>query len=590
MNFLRSELRLVIFFILAVCISPNSLATMSGISKQQTADIVTDYSNNYSDNFTGFLNALRQDSRYPQLQDSITSYLANKALDEKSNSKIFRLVGIYSRLKYGEDALATLTRLVEIPTGIVDGQAQHDNPQIKKIGETIVEISRAFGLVYRNVDNRVFEVTLPGSRDVSKQGTYLIGLHAHADVVPANKDNWDLEDGTRLDPFKVTIIGNRMYGRGTQDDKNGIVVALYAMKLIKEENIPLKQTFKLLVDTTEETTSEAIPYYMERNVIPAYNLAIDGSYPVVIAEKGYAVIMAKFPVRKGSGQGAELISITGGLATNQIPVKSVAVINVDDTSAFKTHLDPLGKAYVAANGNNFSIDSSVVEGNSRQLRLTVTGVSAHSSRPSSGVNPVARMLGFIARANSKLDFKQNHITDAAQYVADNWGLGFYGKTLGINFSHDFMGPLTAALTQVKLDETKLQVAVNLRIPKGRPLADLENTAKTGINKWMKLTNINFDVDYIFKSEPMYRNPEGIWVNTLLDVASESLDIERKFASSAGGTSAKTLPNGVQFGLALSTEKYTGHNANEFKTMDQFFLDLQIVTEMIMAIGHLQELN
>lgn len=590
MNLFLSRFRLFVIFILTMSVSLDCLATISGISKQQTANIVADYSHNYADNFKAFLNALQRDSQYPQLKESITSFLANEVLGDKASSKIFRLLGIYARIKYSEDALATLARLVEIPTGIVDGQAQHDNPQIKKIGETIKEISNAFGLAYRNIDNRVFEVTLPGSRDVSKDGTYLIGLHAHADVVPANKDNWQLEDGTWLDPFKVTLIGNRMYGRGTQDDKNGIVVALYAMKLIKEENISLKQTFKLLVDTTEETTSEAIPYYMDRNIEPAYNLALDGSYPVVIAEKGYAVITAKVPVRKGVGRGNEIISISGGLATNQIPAKSVAVIKTDDVSALITRLQPLAKAYIAANGNNFSIDANAVESNGRQLKLTVTGVSAHSSKPASGVNPVARMLGFIAQANSKLKFKQNHITDVAQYAADNWGLGFYGEILGINYSNDFMGPFTAAFTQVRMDEAYLEVSVNLRIPKGRSLAYLENKAKTGINRWMKLTNINFDVDYIFKSEPMYRNPEGIWVNTLLDVASESLDIERKFGSSAGGTSAKTLPNGVQFGLALDSEKYTGHNANEFKTVDQFLLDLQIVTEMIMAIGYLHELN
>ncbi|MGF6399365.1 acetylornithine deacetylase/succinyl-diaminopimelate desuccinylase-like protein [Pseudomonas frederiksbergensis] len=57
-----------------------------------------------------------------------------------------------------------------------------------------------------------------------------VGIHAHADVVPVTPENWVLQDGTRLDPFKVTLIGDRMYGRGTEDDKNGIVVALYAMK------------------------------------------------------------------------------------------------------------------------------------------------------------------------------------------------------------------------------------------------------------------------------------------------------------------------------------------------------------------------
>jgi acetylornithine deacetylase/succinyl-diaminopimelate desuccinylase-like protein len=185
--------------------------------------------------------------------------------------------------------------------------------------------------------------------------------------------------------------------------------------------------------------------------------------------------------------------------------------------------------------------------------------------------------------------KQNHITDAAQYALAIWGLDFYGKKLGIDYRNDFMGPLTAALTQVILDEETLQLAVNLRIPKGRTLAQLENEIKSGINSWKQNNTLDVVIDYSMNSEPMYRNPEGIWVNTLLDVATESLDIERKFGSSGGGTSAKTLPNGVQFGLSLATEKYTGHNSKEFKSIDQFLLDLQIVTEMIMAIGHLEKL-
>ena len=150
-----------------------------------------------------------------------------------------------------------------------------------------------------------------------------------ADVVPVTPENWVLEDGTRLDPFKVTLIGDRMYGRGTEDDKNGIVVALYAMKIIKEEQLPLARNFKLLVDTTEETSGDAIPYYFERNPTPNYNLALDGGYPVVIAEKGYGTVMAGFANRKAEGQGAEITSMTGGLATNQIPSTSVATLVTD---------------------------------------------------------------------------------------------------------------------------------------------------------------------------------------------------------------------------------------------------------------------
>lgn len=52
------------------------------------------------------------------------------------------------------------------------------------------------------------------------------------------------------------------------------------MKVIKEEKLPLARNFKLLEDTTEETTGDAIPYYFEHNPTPNYNLALDGGYPV----------------------------------------------------------------------------------------------------------------------------------------------------------------------------------------------------------------------------------------------------------------------------------------------------------------------
>ena len=89
---------------------------------------------------------------------------------------------------------------------------------------------------------------------------------------------------------------------------------------------------------------------------------------------------------------------------------------------------------------------------------------------------------------------------------------------------------------------------------------------------------------------MLRNPKGKWVNALLDIASENLSLKREFRSSAGGTSIHNLPNGIQFGLSVPGEKYTGHNANEFKTVDQFLLDLQIATEMFARLGRMPDLN
>ena len=107
--------------------------------------------------------------------------------------------------------------------------------------------------------------------------------------------------------------------------------------------------------------------------------------------------------------------------------------------------------------------------NPKGVTLTVKGrVCPHSSEPGSGVNPVSRMFAFIDYVQQQeAILKHNHITDAATYIVDNWGLGYLGKTMGIDFSHDFMGPLTTAVTAIKLDGKSLLVGVNLRIPVGR---------------------------------------------------------------------------------------------------------------------------
>ena len=562
-------------------LSAFSNAAHAAITPQQSAVILKTFSGTSATDFREFLSGLAKSdlARTDNLEQTINAYLDNQALAPEQQNEIYRLLGLYTRLKYGSEATQTLRELVAIPTVNVDGVPTYENPQFIKIADKIKGLAQAFNLNFRNVDNRVYEITLQGS------GDEVVGIHAHADVVPVTPENWVLKDGTRLDPFKVTLIGDRMYGRGTEDDKNGIVVAMYAMKVIKEEKLPLARNFKLLIDTTEETSGDAIPYYFEKNPVPNYNLALDGGYPVVIAEKGYGTVMASFARRNAEGQGAEIISLTGGMATNQIPSTSIATLVTDKPDELAASLNKAGAEYVRRNGDNFEVNAKVV---GKDVVLTVTGVSAHSSEPESGINPVARMLDFISSVDGQIALKHNHITDAAHYGADNWGLDYEGGKLGIGFADAFMGPLTTSLTFVGLDDKALKLAVNLRVPKGKSPEALKAQIAEKLDAWSKRKQVPVTFAYTI-AEPMYRNPEGEWVKALLAVASENLGMEHKFGTSAGATSVHELPNGEQFGLAMPDVKYTGHTDNEFKTVEQFMLDLQIVTEMMARVGQLPKL-
>ncbi|MBN2991068.1 dipeptidase [Pseudomonas cedrina subsp. fulgida] len=567
--------------LLAASFSSFTTPAFANVTPDQSTAILMRFNETSVTDFRGFLDTLAKGDlgKTGDVGPAISAFLGDQTLSADQQNEINRLLGIYTRVKYGKAATETLRELVEIPTFNVDGLPQYKNPEFIKIAGKIQDLAKAFNLNFRNIDNRVYEITLEGS------GDEVVGIHAHADVVPVTPENWVLKDGTKLDPFKVTLIGDRMYGRGTEDDKNGIVVALYAMKVIKEEKLPLARNFKLLVDTTEETSGDAIPYYFEKNPTPQYNLALDGGYPVVIAEKGYGTVMATFPRRKGEGKGAEIVSMTGGMATNQIPSASVATFVSDKPAELAASLQKAGTEYAKRNGGDFAVTANV---DGKDVKLTVTGVSAHSSEPQSGINPVSRMLELIHSVDGKIALKHNHITDAARYASDNWGLDYLGGKLGVGFSDAFMGPLTTSLTFVGLDDKAFKLAVNLRVPKGKSPEKLKAEIAGKLSAWDKKSKVKVDFTYSV-AEPMYRNPEGEWVKALLAVASENLGMEHKFGTSAGATSVHELPNGVQFGLARPEVKYTGHTDNEFKTVDQFLLDLQIVTEMMGRIGQLPKL-
>lgn len=573
--------QLVAASLFAASLTAITTPAFANITAEQSTAILKQFGETPVSDFRGFLATLGKGDlgKTADVGPAINAFLDNKTLSAEQQNEINRLLGIYTRIKYGKAALETLRELVEIPTFNVDGVPQYQNPEFLKIADKIQALAKAFNLNFRNIDNRVYEISLEGS------GDEVVGIHAHADVVPVTPENWVLKDGTKLDPFKVTLIGDRMYGRGTEDDKNGIVVAIYAMKVIKEEKLPLARQFKLLVDTTEETSGDAIPYYFEHNPTPQYNLALDGGYPVVIAEKGYGTVMATFPRRKGEGSGAEIVAMTGGMATNQIPSASVATFVTDQPAELAASLQKAGAEYAKRNGGDFEV-AAKVEG--KDVKLTVTGVSAHSSEPESGVNPVARMLELIHSVDGKIALKHNHITDAARYASDNWGLDYLGGKLGVGFADDFMGPLTTSLTFVGQDDKAFKLAVNLRVPKGKSPETLKKEIADKLSAWDKNSKVAVDFTYSI-AEPMYRNPEGEWVKALLAVATENLGMEHKFGTSAGATSVHELPNGVQFGLARPEVKYTGHTDNEFKTVDQFLLDLQIVTEMMGRVGQLPKL-
>jgi succinyl-diaminopimelate desuccinylase len=133
-------------------------------------------------------------------------------------------------------------------------------PEVGGIGEVdkaafLMDLLTGWGLevdFYPAPDHRV-----PGALRPNLV-TYLPGkspekvwVLSHTDVVPpGDLSLWD------SDPFVLKVDGDRLYGRGTEDDHHGIVMSLMAVKAFLDLNIIPERTIALALVADEETGND----------------------------------------------------------------------------------------------------------------------------------------------------------------------------------------------------------------------------------------------------------------------------------------------------------------------------------------------
>jgi predicted dipeptidase len=516
----------------------------------------------------------------PQVAGSVAAYQKKAPLAGDDLVNIGRLLGLSNRLHNQQAVIGTIEKMVALPTVRDDKIPQHENPAIVAFGKMIEGMAHDFGLQFRNVDNRVFEVVLPGT------GSDEFGILTHADVVPARAEEWVLADGTKLDPFKVTRVGSLLYGRGTIDDKGSIAAALYAMKTVKDSGVPLARTIRLMIETTEETGGDGMKYYRERTQLPAYNIVLDSKYPAVVAEKGSGALKVFFPAQAGDTKRTAITSMTGAASSNAVPQTASATLTGGDLGMATVALEAKRDAFVhslAAQGA-FSID---ITRNADSIVVKVTGTSAHGSRPEEGVNPVPRLALFLRAAN--LDMADNAYAHAVRYLADLYGTDYLGNTMGIAYKDDFMGPLTLSPNVIGDKNGRVEVTVNVRMPRGKTPDAVRSEIADRIHAWANANNIALEINHD-QGNWMARDPKGAWLSTLLNIYGDTTGLDAKPVPTAGSTTAKLMPNAINFGPAMPGKKYTAHNANEYKEVPDLDLDMQMFTEMLVRIGNLPSMQ
>ena len=465
------------------------------------------------------------------------------------------------------DALADL---VAFRTVVEDGVPNPRNPEFFRLKAYLADAAARLGLDFED-HGAALVLGLGRSPD-------RLGLLTHADVRPADAAAW------KTDPFKLDRDSEpgRLLGRGVEDDKGPLAAALYSLKALGDEGLPARRRVELIVSLHEESDWTPFREFLAGWTPPPLNIALDALYPVVTGEFGAGAI--RVTLRDGAPASSpgepRLVSFTGGGYLSQVPGSAEAVVaGADETLAAALERDAAG-----AEAGWFEVDRGVgavgadTEGDT--LRIRSHGVAAHSSAPWTGRNAITQLAALLGRR----PWPPTAPATMVRFVNDMVGAGHHAERFGdLAYAHEVMGRLTLTLATVTPADGGLVAAINVRRPAGRTGPAVEQTVRAALDAWRRRTGVPLECATDI-GDPYYVG-SAPHVPVLLDVFRHYTGRPAPGPISVGGgTQARLLPNGVNFGPAMPDEPYTGHSDHEFMTVDRLRLNLRMYTAALVDLA------
>ncbi|BCN31186.1 dipeptidase PepV [Anaeromicropila herbilytica] len=416
--------------------------------------------------------------------------------------------------------------------------------------ELALNIAKEKGLITKNYENYV------GTVDVNDKETEL-GILAHLDVVPAGT-------GWTTNPYEMVEKSGKIYGRGTADDKGPAVAALYALKAVKDLNIPLSKNVRLILGTDEECGSNDIAYYFSKEKVPPKTFSPDGEYPVINIEKGS--FRSSFTGRYQKNESLpRIISINGGLKQNMVPKLCEAVIEGFTLLEVEDYIKPVAK--------QLKVKYELLESN-QEVHITIEGNSAHGSTPELGNNPITAMLTILSGMSFAKSEGFNRICSVNKLYPHG---DFYGEALGINMSDDESGKLTIGLNIFEYNEESLKGSFDCR----SPLCANDDNVVSVMEMNMIREGLFLEIEKM--NPPHYVDKNSELVQNLLKVYEDYTGKEGQCLAIGGGTYVHHIEGGVCFGCSMPGTDNHMHSSDEFAVIDELMLSAKMFTQIIIDI-------
>lgn len=395
-----------------------------------------------------------------------------------------------------------------------------------------------------------------GTADLNDQEDALHIL-GHLDVV-APGEGW-----TVTAPYSPKVVGDMIYGRGTDDDKGPLVASLLAMKAVKDLGIPLTKNCRCILGTNEESGSGDIAWYFARHPFAPATFSPDSGFPVVNTEKGglKPLFTAQWPLQQ---ELPRLAWLHGGIRINVLPGDASAAIeglSIDD-------VQPAARDITARTGITFTFGE--------EDGLTVVrakGTGSHAAWPEGGNNAITGLIALLCT----LPLADGPCKDYLNALNTLMPHGdYYGKAIGIAQEEPISGKLTVAFTLLEITETGLKGLFDSRVPLCATESNCLNVAKAAF----EAKGFTFEGH---QHAPHHTPADSPFVQTLLKRYEQYTGLKGECLSTGGGTYVHEIPGGVAFGCTLPGFDTHLHGADERVRISDLMLSAKLFAHIIIDL-------
>ncbi|MCE4051287.1 MULTISPECIES: dipeptidase PepV [Bacillaceae] len=457
-----------------------------------------------------------------------------------------------------DDFIQDLQGLLQIKSVLDEENATEDAPFGQGVKEALtfmLELGKRDGFEEKNVKNVAGHVKF-GAGDES------IGILCHVDVVPEG-------DGWSSDPYSAEIRDGKIFARGALDDKGPTMAAYYAMKIIKELDLPLTKEVKMIIGTDEESDWRCVTTYFQEEPMPTMGFAPDADFPIIYAEKGisdFDMVQSLDEMAQYESGKVGIVSFSSGRRYNMVPDFAEARLHVlsDQTEIIQRFQEYLSRDNLTG---QYTVDAG-------ELVLELEGVSAHGMEPNNGVNAGLKLASFLA--DLPLDEKAaNYFQFVNGYFKDD----SRGQKLGVAYNDDITGDLTLNVGILQYNQ---QVGGKIGLTCRYPVTNEMEKTKAVLDKL--LAGHGFVIENFTDSKPHHVNKDSELIQTLSKVYLEQTGEEPKLISIGGGTYARSLENGVAFGPLFPGRDDIAHQKDEYMFIEDLLKATAIYAQAIYELA------